>query len=186
VVWATGAAADRDHVVPPVYQTRHEVRADVPGRPDNNDAAHSHPSLSTPDPPWEPNVSPWYRCTTTPAATLFTWGDYFTYVAQYYDNLAGANLSLDCVRGSTGSFGNLVKGCLALLWKDAPPIVRTLLDTAFDALKCIAAAKNPPELTIGACISASGAELVVLAIHAAFNAVPAGQAFLKTPFPVQP
>jgi Fibronectin type III domain len=139
------------------------------------------------DSAWEPNVSPWYRCTTTPAATLFTWGDYLTYVAQYYHTLSGANLSLNCVAGSTGSFNDLVEGCLALAWKDAPPLVQTLLDTAFDALKCIpTAVKNPSEVTLGACISVSGAELVVLAIRAAFNAVPAGQAFLKTPFPVQP
>jgi hypothetical protein len=35
-------------------------------------------------------------------------------------------------------------------------------------------------------MSISSAELVVLTIHAAFKAVPGGQALLKRPFPVQP
>lgn len=138
------------------------------------------------DSAWEPNVSPWYRCTTTPAPKLFTWDDYLTYLQEFYVGLAGANLSLDCVKGSTGTFGDLVEGCLSLFWKGAPPIVRKLLDTAFDALKCFAAVKNPNPDLIGACMSVSGAELVVLTIHAAFKAVPGGQYLLNQPFPVQP
>ena len=44
-VRAAVAAADRDHLMAPVYQARHEVRADMPGRPDDNDAAHLYPTL---------------------------------------------------------------------------------------------------------------------------------------------
>jgi Fibronectin type III domain len=138
------------------------------------------------DSAWNPDVSPWYVCATTPTSKLFTWGDYLTYLQRFYHGLAGADLSLNCLRGSTGSFSDLAEGCLSLLWQDAPHVVRILLDTAFDALKCVAAAKDPAPGVIGACMSVSGAELVVLVIHAALKAVPGGQALLNQPFPVQP
>lgn len=138
------------------------------------------------DSAWAPNVSPWYRCTTTPAAKLYTWEDYLTYLQEFYAGAAKANMSLDCVQGSTGSFGELVTGCLSMLWKNAPPVVRTLLDTVFDVGKCGIAARAPSPSLIGACMSFSGAEGVIIVIHAAFKAVPGGQNLLNQPFPVQP
>jgi DNA-binding NarL/FixJ family response regulator len=66
-----------------------------------------------------------------------------------------------------------------------PPILRAVFSTAFDVLKCSAAARTGSEGAIAACISFSGGELLIKFIHAALNAVPAGRAFLDKPFPVQ-
>jgi hypothetical protein len=142
------------------------------------------------DSAWDPNVSPWYVCTTTPntpTPQVFTWGDYLTYVQQYYADLAGANESLECIsKGSAGSFTGLIAGCLSLAWKNASPILRAVFSAAFDVLKCFAAARTGSEGAIAACISFSGGELLIKFVHAALNAVPAGRAFLDQPFPVQP
>jgi hypothetical protein len=150
------------------------------------------------DSAWYPDFSPWYVCTTTPKhhsvpkpkhhrVPTFTWGDYLTYLEQFYSGLAGANDSLDCISGgSTGSFNALVAGCLSLLWKDAPPAVRTVLSTAFDGLKCFAAAKSGSDDAIAVCLSARAAELVIKVIHTALELIPLGRALLNEPFPVQP
>jgi hypothetical protein len=141
------------------------------------------------DSAWEPDVSPWYQCATTPANPTtkpYTWDDYFTYLQQVFGGVADAAGSLDCIKGSTGSVSDLAAGCLFLLWKDAPPIIRTVLSVAFDAVKCFEAAKDPSPQVIGACMSVTGAELVVEGIHAALKLLPAGRAFLNEPTPVQP
>src|SRR5664280_2820851 len=72
----------------------------------------------------------------TANAKPYTWDNYLTYLEQFYGGAADANLSLKCTEGaSTGSLDDLVAGCLSLLWKDAPPIVRTIFSTVFDGLK---------------------------------------------------
>src|ERR1700734_1320551 len=47
VVGLAGAAAHRDHAVAAAHQPRHEVRPDVPGGPDHDNAAHPS-DLSSP------------------------------------------------------------------------------------------------------------------------------------------
>jgi hypothetical protein len=128
-----------------------------------------------------------FKVLVAPTPETFTWGDYLTYLEQWSAGFAGADESLECIRsGSTGSFSALAAGCLSLLWKDAPPTVRTVLDAAFDSLKCVAVAKSGSEDAIAVCISGSLAELVFKVIHAALNLVPGGRALLDEPFPVQP
>jgi len=123
----------------------------------------------------------------TANAKPYTWDNYLTYLEQFYGGAADANLSLKCTEGaSTGSLDDLVAGCLSLLWKDAPPIVRTIFSTVFDGLKCVVAARNPTPGVVGVCMSFSGAKLIVQTIHVALKAVPDGQGLLNEPFPVQP
>jgi hypothetical protein len=58
-VRAAGAAADRDHLMAAIYQPRHQVRADVPGRPDDNHTAHPRPVPSCASPrPCHPRTGP--------------------------------------------------------------------------------------------------------------------------------
>jgi len=123
----------------------------------------------------------------TAAAEKFTWDDYLTYLERFYAGFAGADESLRCLKaGNAVSYKEVVADCLSLLWKDAPPVVHSVLSTVFDGLGCFAAAKSGSDIAIAACMSFSAAELLVKGIHAALKAVPGGQALLKKPFPVQP
>ena len=48
LVRAAAPPADREHLMPAAHQPRHQIGADMPGRPDHNHPAHPHRSLRHP------------------------------------------------------------------------------------------------------------------------------------------
>src|SRR5664280_2286850 len=116
-----------------------------------------------------------------------TYGDYLTYLEQFYGGLSGAVTAVKCGT-PTPDPTEVTLNCLSLIWQDLqPPLLRDVLSLAFSSAKC---AIGDADLGVGlkGCIGtgAIGMKLIVFVIHQALLNEPtgAGRTFLNQRMPV--
>lgn len=118
-----------------------------------------------------------------------TYGDYLTYLEQFYGGLSNAVTAVKCGT-PTPDPTKVALNCLSLMWQNLqPPLLRDVLSLALSSVKCaIGAASTNLGVALGGCLGAGavGMKLIVFVIHQALLNEPTGvgRSFLNQKMPV--